>query len=308
MPYVLGLDGGGTKSDALLVAEDGTAVAQTYGTSTNMQVVGAQKAAETILNLIKDCCTKQRCSSSDIGAVVLGLAGAGREADRTELLNQLQSLAAAQSVTLNKIIIETDARIAVEAAFAGSSGIVVIAGTGSIGLYRTDDKQFLRAGGWGRILGDEGSGYAIARDALAAVMLEYDGRGPQTSLTAKALDYFQVSTPEELITKIYYDKVDIQVFTSRVYRAADEGDAVAKEILENNANALVKIVQVLISKGKERKRYPVVLMGGVLEKENSYSKLVREKMTQSVPNILLMKPKFPIVFGAALMGLNALAQ
>jgi len=271
-----------------------------------MQVVGAQKAAETILNLVKDCCTKQGCKSSEIGVIVLGLAGAGRESDRTELLNQLQSAASAQSVTLNKIIIETDARIAIEAAFAGSSGIVVIAGTGSIGLYRTDDQQFLRAGGWGRILGDEGSGYAIARDALAAVLLEYDGRGPQTSLSAKALDYFQVPTPEELITKIYSDKIDIQVFTSRVFRAADEGDAVAKEILEKNANALVNIVQTLIAKGKERKRYPVVLMGGVLEKENPYSKLVKEKMTQAVPNILLMKSKFPTVFGAALMGLNAL--
>jgi N-acetylglucosamine kinase-like BadF-type ATPase len=307
MPYVLGLDGGGTKSDALLVGEDGTAVAQALGGSTNMQVVGAQKAAETIATLIKDCCAKQGCKSSEIGAVVLGLAGAGRESDRTELLNQLQSVAAAQTIILNNVIIETDARIAIEAAFAGSSGIVVIAGTGSIGLYRTDDQQFHRAGGWGRILGDEGSSYAIARDALAAVMLAYDGRGPQTSLTAKALDYFQVTTPEELITKIYYDKIDIQVFTSRVFRAYDEGDTVAKEILEKNADALVKIVQTLISKGKERKRYPVVLMGGLLDKENAYSKLVKEKMTQSVPNILLMKSKFPTVFGAALMGLNALS-
>lgn len=303
--YILGLDGGGTKTDVLLVAEDGTALSQTFGGSTNMQVVGVQKAAETIFRLLKECCKKHGCSLADIYSTVLGLAGAGRESDRAELLTQLQAIASTESLIFHKIIIETDARIAVEAAFAGAAGIVLIAGTGSVALYRTDDNRMLRAGGWGKILGDEGSGYAIARNALSAVMLEYDGRGQQTSLTAKALDYFAVKTPEDLLTKIYSDKVDIQGFTTEVLCAAEKGDQVAMGILENNANELVRLIQVLITKSKERKRYPVALMGGMLESENTYSKLVKEKLVQAIPNVLIMKPKFPPVFGAVMLGLNA---
>lgn len=303
--FVIGVDGGGTKTHAILVALDGTVIADSHGGPTNLQTVGIQPAARILLELIVECCKKGGCSSDAVESIVLGLAGAGRNLDRTELLNALLELSVKKKFPFKNIIIETDARIALEAAFAASPGIVVIAGTGSIALYRTEDKKVLRAGGWGNILGDEGSGFAIARDALNAVMRQHDGRGDKTLLTKKVFEHFNISNVEDMITKVYQDRSHIAAFVPKVLEAVTERDHVAHSILVKNASDLGELVRVLTMKVRPKSKLPVCLMGGLLETENEYSKMVKEKIVRSLPHVVVQKPKFPAAFGAAILGLNA---
>ena len=303
--YVLGVDGGGTKTTALLVSLDGTVVAEEHTGPTNLQIVGTDQAATIIINLIQDCCKKAGSSTSYIQSIVLGLAGAGRSIDKSTLHKELASIANQYNLHLPNIIIETDARIALEAAFASSFGIVLIAGTGSIALGKGEDGKLYRAGGWGRILGDDGSGYAVALKALNAAIRSFEGRGDKTVLNNLALEHFKVTLLDDLVTKIYRENVDVASFVPKVFQAEQEFDHVAHNILFSQANELAELVRVLIGQMKPKRKIPVALMGGLLEYENVYSKMVKERIICSFPQIVVQKPKFPAAFGAAIMGLKA---
>jgi N-acetylglucosamine kinase len=302
---VVGIDGGGTKTHALIVGQDGAVFAEHSGGPSQIQTFGVKLVAASLFDLIRECCKKADCEHENLQSVVMGIAGAGRASDRAELSDTLRALSLRKKFPLKNITIETDARIALEAAFAGEPGVVAIAGTGSIALYRTEDGKLLRSGGWGKIIGDEGSGYNIAKDALGAVMRQFDGRGEKTELTKKAFAHYDISSHDELIAKIYHEKVDIASFTPKVFEAVVERDRVAHMILLKNATELAELVRVLIMQVRPKKKLPVALMGGLLESENPYSKIVKEKIISSLPNILIQKPKFSSAFGAAIIGLNA---
>jgi N-acetylglucosamine kinase-like BadF-type ATPase len=303
--YVIGVDGGGSKTHVLLVNPDGSVVAESSGGPTNLQVVGINQAASTLFELIHETCKKENCLPESLQSIVLGLAGAGRASDKTALLDALYAVSKKKKFPLINIIVESDARIALEAAFAGGAGIVLIAGTGSIALYRTEDGKILRAGGWGKILGDEGSGYAIAKTALNAVLRQHDSRGEKTILTTKMLEHYELSVIEELIPKIYQEGADIASFTPKVFEAAFERDRIANNILIENANELANLIRILVMQVRPKKILSVAMMGGLIEAENIYSKLVKGKIISSLPQIVIQKPKFPAAFGAAIIGLNA---
>ena len=303
--YVIGIDGGGTKSTALLVGMDGAVLAECTGGPTQIQIVGIKQASVALFDLIKECCHKTGSKPDSLESVTMGVAGAGRMSDRANLANAILSLGLKKKFPIKNLRVETDAQIALEASFAGGPGICVIAGTGSIALYRTEDGKVLRTGGWGRIFSDEGSGYIIARDALNAIMRQYDKRGEKTDLTKKALAHFNVPSPDELIVKVYQEQADIATFVPRVFEAASEFDRVAHSILVKNASELVELVRILIMQSRPKIKLPVALRGGLLETDTIYSKMVKEKVISSLPNLVVQKPKFPNAFGAAIMGLNA---
>lgn len=303
--YVLGIDGGGTKTHALLVGLDGTVHAEMHNGPANLHAVGAAQCARIVFNFISESCKKADCEPEAIQNIVIGFAGAGRPADRSQLVDALITLGSKNKHPLKNITVETDARIALEAAFAGGPGIVLIAGTGSIALYRTEDNKILRAGGWGQLIGDEGSGYGIAQNGLNVVMRQHDGRSEKTLLTQKAFEHFGVNSIDDLITKIYYEKPEIVAFAPKVLEAAAERDRPANIVLVNQAKELADLVRVLTMKQLPKKKLAVALMGGLLETENPYSKIVKEKIISSLPYVVVQKPKFTAAFGAAIIGLNA---
>ncbi len=299
--YVLGVDGGGTQTTAILVGLDGAVVAEEKSVSTNIQIVGVEKATKTIIKLIFACCKKTGCDINSIKSIVLGLAGAGRLSDKKILLEGLKK----SQILLPAVTVENDARIALEAAFASSYGIVLIAGTGSIALSKDEAGKIFRLGGWGRILGDEGSGYTIGLKALNAAIRSYEGRADKTTLLNLALEHFGCKSLDDIISKIYTGSADVASFASKVIKASTEFDHVAHNILFSQANELADLVRALISQMHPKRKMPVALMGGLLETENVYSKMVKERISRSLPQIIIQKPKFPAAFGAAIIGLKA---
>lgn len=302
---MIGIDGGGSKTHAVLVGLDGTMVAEGLGGPGNLQTVGIQAAASVFFDLILDCCKKAQIAPESLQSVVIGAAGAGRAASATQLVDSMLSICVKKKTIVKHIHVETDVRIAIEASFAGGPGIVLIGGTGSIALYRTEDEKFLRAGGWGFRIGDEGSGYALGRDGLNAVLRQHDGRSEKTLLTHKALQHFGEAQIDGLIARIYDGETDIASFAPKVFEAAVERDRVANGILVKNATELLDLVRVLIMKVRPKKKLPVSLMGGLLESENVYSKMVGDKIIHALPHVVIQKPKFPAAFGAAIIALKA---
>jgi N-acetylglucosamine kinase-like BadF-type ATPase len=302
---VVGIDGGGTKTRALLVGFDGTVLAELTTGASNVRKKGVSDAAEIFFDLVVKCAAKAGAPHESIAHLVIGAAGAGRPSTRSELTSAIAALGQKHKFPISQITVETDARIALEAASPGKPVIALISGTGSIALYRADDGQIHRTGGWGSIIGDEGSGFAIARDACAAVMRQHDGRAEKTLLTEMALSHFEITEIEDLIPKLHSEKTELAPFAEKVLRAVKERDRVARQIILKNASDLVEHVRILLLAHPPKNKLTVCPMGGLLETENEYSNLVREKLTGSLPQIIIQKPKFPAAFGAAILGLNA---
>ncbi len=304
MNYVIGIDGGGTKTRALLATPDGDILAEANTGPSNPQIVGFDRAAHSIFNLVRECCGKISQPVKLVKSVVAGIGGIGRSEDKSQLIEALKSV----SIYTKNIQLEHDARIALEAALPWRPGIVLISGTGSIAFYRTKDNLFLRSGGWGRVLGDDGSGYDLSREALRAVMLAYEERGKTTVLTDKVLKFFNIGMPDHLISAIKRINGDIAPIAPLILESAQENDTVALEILENGANELVMLIQTLINQHAPEGKITLAFEGGLLDKDNVYSSLVRRKLKEKFPSLYVQKPKFPPVYGALILAINKYNQ
>src|ERR1700757_2246288 len=189
--HVLGIDAGGTKTVCLLADDRAMVVSEGRGRGANLQASG-ELELEKVLYEVMAQAIGDRPWRAD--AICLGIAGADREDDVQTVRSIMRRISPGSRVL-----------VAREAAAPGAPGIVIIAGTGSIAYGRNARGYAARAGGWGHILGDEGSGYWIGRPALRALVRDGDGRGRETSLTPRLLGHFRLSRAAELIHRIYHE-------------------------------------------------------------------------------------------------------
>jgi N-acetylglucosamine kinase len=232
--HVLGIDVGGTKTVCLLADEDGRILGEGLGPGGNLLASGEEEL-ERVLRYVIDAAIDGRPIVVD--AICLGVAGVDRE-DETRTVRDLVARIGYRS----RIVVVNDALIALVAGAGDAPGIVIIAGTGSIAYGRNAHNVAARAGGWGHIIGDEGSGYWIGREALAAVVRASDGRGPATQLTEAVIRHFELDDLVGL-PRIVYDRVHPRTSVAGlgpvVQRARDTGDAVATAILDRAVDELL---------------------------------------------------------------------
>jgi N-acetylglucosamine kinase-like BadF-type ATPase len=310
--YVLGIDGGGTKTLGVIADLNGRPLFSAAGRTSNPQVIGFQQASQVVFKVVYKCCRRARIQAKDLKAVVVGLAGVGREPDRRRAEFELRKLARKKNFPLRNLRVDSDARIALEGALGGKPGIVLISGTGSIGMAKDQDGEIYRVGGWGRVIGDEGSGFAIGRSALVAVARALDDRGQGTMLTRLAAKRFGLSNPQRIVSKVYQDRFDPSRLAPLVLKAAEKGDKVSKGILEEAALELVQHVRVLLAKLKRRKNPPsgkrtsLVLLGGMLERSNYLSRTLKKKIRLAFPRVDIRPPRGSPAYGGVLLALEQL--
>ncbi len=232
--HVMGIDAGATKTVCLLADGDGAVVAESRGAGANLHAAGEAGVERALRAVIAEAMGGRAIVPA---AICLGIAGVDRD-DEAQVVRRIMQRLGQSS----RALVVNDALVALVAGAHDAPGIVIIAGTGSIVYGRNPQGYAARAGGWGHMIGDEGSGYWIGREALAAVMRAEDGRGPATELTPAVLDHFEVTDVSRL-PRIVYDRemprVNVAALGALVARAADEGDAVARRILERGAEELV---------------------------------------------------------------------
>jgi N-acetylglucosamine kinase-like BadF-type ATPase len=310
--YVIGIEGGGTKTTAVLCALDGIILSEAQGGPSNFHIVGIEKTAGTILDLIQTCCHSVGCSVSQIGAVVAGLAGAGRVLDQQRIMERLLEIARMKDFFLEKVSIESDARIALEGAFSGKPGVVVISGTGSIVFGKDERNKIYRAGGWGRLIGDEGSGYAIGREAFRAVAKLFDGYGEKTKLVKLFDEKFGLGTQDAIIDAVYGEKYDFSSVVPVLMEAASKGDSVAKKILILACSDLVEVINAVLDKmnkgGKGVPKHSLAFVGSLLMNDNFYSHKIRSAIKREVPLVIIRNAESSPVVGAALMAIRLLNE
>jgi N-acetylglucosamine kinase-like BadF-type ATPase len=296
---VFGADGGGTKTLGLICDQEGRIRGHGTAGASNPNVVGITAAAETLYDLIRRCCNEAGCAVSDLRALVLGLAGAGLEKNRTQLHERLVALAGQEL----PIVIETDARVALEGAFNGGSGILILAGTGSVVIGKTLSGEVVMAGGWGRILGDEGSGYWLGREVLKSLTVYYDGRGGSQMLAEMVGKEFGLNSRERIIAAIYQEEFAIPDIAPLAMRAAEEGDAVALEILTRGVGELMNQVEYVASHLRHERTISVALFGGVAE-QPLYAAMLKSNIERRIRNATTQAPLNSAERGAILMALR----
>lgn len=262
MTLLLGIDGGGTKTTALLADVSGRVLGRGVTGSSNYHAIGAETAFSAIHEAVHTAFAEARQSTSALEAVCLGLAGVGRAPDRALFTDWAE-----REWPNAKRILVNDAELVLAAGTPDGWGVALICGTGSIAFGKTRDGRAARAGGWGYLLGDEGSGYAIGLAALRAIVRAYDGHAPATELNSAVLAQWQLTTPTDLINYIYRPKlprVEIAELTPLVEKVAAEGDEVALEILRAAGNEMAELVKTVMNRLSVHEPIPCALAGSVI--------------------------------------------
>jgi len=297
---LLGVDGGGTKTHAVILDMNLEVIGEGLSGPSNPLRVGISNACAAIREAIDKACEQAKIRRNDIVAAEIGLAGARRRELRVRMRETLKTLG------IGEVAVTSDADIALFGATQGAQGLIVIAGTGSncCGINGRGKKAC--AGGWGPIAGDEGGGAWIARRALRAIAHATDGRGPATILTEVACAYFHVSDPSDLSTAIYAPTITnerLAGFGRDVVNAAKAKDRIAREILAEGGHELgLAAVAVIRTLKLEDAEFPVGYVGGVFANAGELVlATMREAIKEVAPNAYLEPPQFPPAIAAARM-------
>jgi N-acetylglucosamine kinase-like BadF-type ATPase len=299
---IIGIDGGGTRTRAILKRGD-EILSQTTAGTTRVGSVGVGESCERLLTIITDLCDQAELDTSEVDIVVAGLAGVWLDEEKQRSTHLLKTLARTQNIPLSDVIITSDAEIAVEWAFGGNNGIVLIVGTGSIAIGKIGKDKFVRCGGWGIELDDEGSGAWIGREGLTAVVRALDGRGKPTMLTNMLADFnplIDINNPRTIV-KAYAERTfEYQMLTPTVMRCAELGDEVCMDIINRSSLHLVELLNALFPYFKS-KQVDVALLGGIVESKSLLGRMLESEIRKD-KRYRIVKPLGTPLDGAILIG------
>ena len=291
MGIFLGVDGGGTRTTACISDEKRRILARSVTGPSNPLKVGIKSAQQEISRAARAVMRKGRIKRID--AACVGLAGADRPQIHKVLIRWLRKAIPAQHHLLT-----SDAAIALRAAVADSPGLIVISGTGSIAYGRDDGGRLLRAGGWGSLLDDAGSGYDLGRKAIRAALRDYDGRGPYTQLSAKVCGALKIPNISHVVMKELKPEEVARLFPL-VLEAARQRDAVAQRLCEEAGRDLADLALALMRRmGWLRRVIPVVYAGGVFRASLRIRRSVTRHLRRQAPQARVLLLRHPPVEGA----------
>ena len=308
MSHVLGIDGGGTKTVALVADWSGRVLAQGLGGPSNYHTVGVEGAIaairEAVLGALKNARLLSHGAAPLMDVLSLGLAGTGRPGDAMLMQVSLESAHIAREVYMTH-----DAAIALAGATACEPGVIVIAGTGAISYGINAKGKSKRVDGWGHLLGDAGSAYDIARRALVAAFRAHDGRGPETVLGEMLIAHFQTRSMEDIVGLIYTHREKKQHIASAaplVAEAAGQGDALALSILRRAGQEL-GLSAVTVLRGLRMMKCPVdvACAGGMFRNlQPAFIESFRNALAAAAPKARVIAQRFPSAVGAVLIALK----
>jgi N-acetylmuramic acid 6-phosphate etherase len=271
---VVGIDGGGTKTEAVIgrVDQDKTILPLGRGTAgpANLQSRTAddawQQCLAAIVSAISDCADEDRPAvqaiwdSATFSTGLFAMAGASSKPHADAFLNRIF---AAGRITCP--MITHDARPLIGGGTRQDCGIALIAGTGSFAYCRTADGTEDRCGGWGYLYGDEGSGYALGIAGLRAAVMAHDGRTRPTALVARFQEWLGQSDLPQWLTQLRcWDRDQIAGAAKIVCRCAAEGDQTAMSLIDQAATELAQHLTTLWIRQFQGERSDIVLAGGLL--------------------------------------------
>ena len=293
---VIGVDGGATKTVGVLAGLCGPSLRRVEVGPTNAHSAGDSVVRANLATLLR-ALVPDDAARRAVRAVVLGLAGAGRPDDATRLTSLAREVGAP-----GEVIVTTDARVALAGATHGEPGIIVIAGTGSMSYGRDDDGVEARAGGWGHILDDAGSAYAIGIAGLRALLRQVDHRASPTELAGPLLAALGATTVDEVVPWVATaEKAAVAALAPAILGLAEAGDAAAASIVSEAAGHLVALATATARQLRFSAGAPVVLTGGLIDGDDAYRQRVISGLACALPSFRYAPSQAEPAWGAVLL-------
>ena len=305
---VLGVDGGNSKTDALLLDGSGRVVASVRGPTVSHQAVGMGAGMARLQALVAELRSAARVELSVIPAVgVLALAGADYPSDERRLRAAIAPLGLAERVD-----VINDTWAGLRAGTDRGWGIVLICGAGTNAAGLAPDGRRWRFPAVGTIAGDWGGGGDIGMDGLRAAVRAWDGRGPATSLRQRIPEAAGLRRIEALVRVLYEGRTSLRVrsFAPIVFRAAMDGDLVARGIIDHQADELAAMAGAIAKRVRLTRSDPdVVLAGAVFETDDAaFFARLEAGVRRAIPRARLVRCSRSPAHGAALLALDSLAE
>ncbi|TWT13305.1 N-acetylglucosamine kinase [Planomicrobium sp. CPCC 101079] len=303
--YVLGIDGGGTKTTGMVADDQGEVYMQAVTGRSNPNTLSQAEFHQVMENLLLQLKQQDPSIFSQLTVCFAGMAGVGESGRAAEIAALLKRHLPLET----NVIVKNDAVNALYAGTAGEAGIVQIAGTGAIAYGINESGQTVRSGGWGYLFDDEGSGFDLGKSALRAVFRQYDGRGSATSLTERVLAYFGAEQVPDLIAKVYggeHPRSVISPLAPFVIEEAKSGDQVAQFILEDACTKMLLCIEACHQRLFEKANStPIVLSGGVFTDSDLFIPLFEKLARESLPNAVFQPTQVVPAGGALIAGLKS---
>lgn len=296
--YYVAIDGGGTKTDMVFFDDAGRIIRRVVGPSSNPNALSDADLYSRFYDLFMGLWANEH--PQELACCFAGMSGGDHPGLKKRLKRTIEETI---STRCDAIIIENDAINALWSGTNGAPGIVVIAGTGSIAYGRVSGGDHFRIGGWGHLVGDDGSGYYIGREAVRAALRMHDGLGTETKLAGAIKSHFDIPHLPDVIPIVYGgSKSVLASLVPVVDKTAQHGDTVAKTIMANAARYLAELIQAGIARFQQiqvsETDTAVILVGGLWQ-----SSLIRKKIAESVDHPLIF-PDAPPVYGAMIGALQ----
>ncbi len=303
MAYVTGWDGGGTKTAVAYMDLDGAVLGRAAFGPLNLNGSSPELVRQTVREAIADM-SKMPGGVAGCAALQVGFAGASNPSARMLLQGAIREEGFAGELRL-----AGDHETMLHGA-VGREGAVLISGTGSVALGRNGLGDTFRCGGWGYLIGDEGSGYAIGRDILQAVARAHDGRGNTTCLQKQVFEALAISSMEELIKYVYdpsSDKAKIASLAPLLIPALEKGDETAREIAQRAAGELHLLAATVIDR-LVLEAGTIAFAGSILTQISFIREKLESALVSRYPDLSCIQPKQDAAFGAAAMALEAVKK
>lgn len=307
MVWVLGVAGGGTRTVAIVVNERARVLGRGESGPATQHTIGLASATSAIRTAAQMAIEDAGLVPQALSAAYFGLAGVDRPVDRQIMAGAIASLGLPCPVHL-----EHEAATALAGATGGKPGVILIAETGSIAFGEDAKGHRARAGGYGPLLGDEGSGYDIARRALAAALRAEDGRGPATQLVDRLRQRFMLEKMTDLINLVYgspapMGRAELASLAGMVVEAAEEGDGVARELLRVAGRELGLAAAAVLKQldWSGMSSIPVTGTGSVFSAGTLLSLPMQQVIQSQWPRVQFTAPRHTAAFGAALLALRS---
>ena len=299
--FFMGVDGGATKTLAMVCNASGTTVATGISGPSNPETLGLAASVSAVTDAITAALASIGGTINDVASAVCSISGVTSTQD---IENYKKMIPAFPRAYVNNDVV---------AAWASGTlctpGIAIIAGTGSHTIGVNNDGISCRAGGWGHILGDEGAGYYIGLTAIREALRSYDGRMPKTPLLERMLDYFKITSPDDMLRLMYREnlaKDTIAAFAICVSEEAKAGDPVSRSIFYDAGHELGLAASAVAKRlSMQDSEYPVALIGSVFRSKELVLPSLEKTLYVTSPKARLVYPDIPPAAGSVLLAVRA---
>ncbi len=297
--FYIGIEGGGTKSSAVMISNAGEILKRETAGPLNFQVLKSSLYCERLVKICESLITECDIRENSIRAVTVASAGISGELEKQKISTFWKN--GKYSFPVFPV---NDIEAAHYAFFSGGPGVLLNAGTGSIALAKNSRGEMVRCGGRGYIVGDEGSGFAIGRDALSKVFRAYDGMGSCSGLTEIVLKHYSCKYLEDIISKVYSSgpvSANVASIAPEIFYHAENGNEDAESIVNKAINELNDLLESSISKSGKKKSPVFIGLSGGLFSENSY--FYKKFVAIIKKSYTINKQQIDIDVSAALIGM-----